>query len=58
MRGLAGPGGPVAAGEVGDGDQRFPGVGGAVLDGHVGLGVAQLVEVRADPLAEALAELA
>ena len=57
MRGFACPGGPVAAGEVGEGDQRFPRVGRAVLDGHVGLGVAQLVEVGADPLAEAHAEL-
>ena len=45
--------GQSPAGEVGDGDEGFPGVGGAVLDGHGGLGAFQLVEVGAEPVGAA-----
>jgi hypothetical protein len=38
-RGGAGADRPVAAGEVGDGDQRLPGVGRTVLQRHRRLGV-------------------
>jgi hypothetical protein len=56
-RGFPGPGGPVAVGEIGDGDERFPRVRGAVLDGHIRLNVAQLVEVGACPGAAPTAEV-
>src|SRR5919106_4188216 len=55
--GGAGPGRPVTAGEVGDGDQRFPGVGGPVLEGHGRGGVLELAELLAGPAVEVVAEL-
>ncbi len=47
---------PVAAGRVGDGDQRFPGVSGPVLYRHAGLGALQLLYLFDCPLPQPLAE--
>ena len=40
---------PGTGGEVGDGDERFPGVGGPVLHRHRRHGVGELVDVRPQP---------
>src|SRR5438046_3010267 len=55
--GEAGAGGPVAAGEVGDGDQGLPGVGGPVFQRHLRGGVLEFVEPPAGPAGELVAEL-
>jgi hypothetical protein len=43
------PGRPVTPGQVGDGDQRFPGVGGLVLQRHRRGGMAQFTQMLARP---------
>jgi hypothetical protein len=54
---LLGVVGPVTAGKVGDGDEGFPHVGLAVLDGEVRFGVAELFVVRRHPVGESVPQV-